>query len=75
MNVLFQLPASPRTLHAVRGAINERARIRGVAEDQRRHAVVHALHVMQAGGSSAWATQAGLQELAAPARRVTGGAA
>lgn len=55
--------ARVRTLNNVRAAINERARHMHVAEPRRLSAFGIAREVFEAGASSAWAVQAGLQTL------------
>lgn len=62
MNV-YVLPAPARTLNAVRCVINSRARVRGLTERKRLHAFGVALHALEDGASSAWATQAAIQDM------------
>jgi len=74
---VYVLPAPPRTLNAVRQALNARARVRGVSERSRLHAVGVAFAALADGASSAWATQQGIQDMREPrwVRSTTGDAA
>lgn len=74
MGTVTYLPANPRTLNAMRGAIAARAARVGADERKRRRAFVSALRLMEEGASSAWATQAGCQALSEtkPCARYTG---
>lgn len=63
MNNVIVLPCNPRTLNCVRRAIGERAAYLKAPEPKRLHAFGVAMRLMAEGASSAWATQAGVQDL------------
>lgn len=63
MSNVIVLPCNARTLNAVRGAINARARVTYAPESKRLHAFGVALAWLRQGASSGWATQAAVQDL------------
>lgn len=63
MSAVTRLPAHPRTLHAVRRALAERARADGHSDDARRHAFAVAVGQLADGASAGWAIQAGCRAL------------
>ena len=63
MGTVIALPARPRIFNAVRSALRERAKHNHASDIQFRHALGVAFGLMRDGASSAWAIQAGCQDM------------